>query len=137
MPGVKEEALRILNVLGKEDQCGETIGYSYITDRLCPGIVEEECYKDSDLAIGATLNIFGRCFILTDCDEFTKKYYRDKYGICDFTPLVLSEEQEYIPALVPPPHIGIGSEEDTLANWNKIEVSPPRKEELKYLLMDK
>jgi hypothetical protein len=42
---------------------------------------ESEFYKDNDLAIGAVLNIYGRPFILTNCDEFTRQYYRDRYQI--------------------------------------------------------
>ena len=45
------------------------------------GAVETEHYHDGDLTIGAVLNIWGRKLLLCDCDEFTKEYYRTKYGI--------------------------------------------------------
>lgn len=38
-------------------------------------------YKQNDLAIGATVNVYGRKVVLTDCDPFTKEYYRVKYGL--------------------------------------------------------
>jgi len=36
-----------------------------------------------------------------------------------------------------PPHIGIGDEVDTLANWDKIDIHPPRRDELSLLVMEK
>jgi len=43
--------------------------------------VNQQFYKDSDLKIGSYLNVYGRSFLICDCDEFTKEYYRVKYGI--------------------------------------------------------
>jgi len=43
--------------------------------------VHQEFYRDSDLKIGAVINVWGRQIMLCDCDEFTKDYYRTKYGI--------------------------------------------------------
>lgn len=57
------------------------MGQTYLEDRLCPGVELKPFVEDRDLAIGAVLNVYGRAFILTDCDEFTKVYYREKYGI--------------------------------------------------------
>ena len=45
------------------------------------GAVGQEFYKDSDLQIGAYVNIWGRKFLICDCDDFTKEYYNVKYGI--------------------------------------------------------
>lgn len=45
------------------------------------GAVHEEFYKDSDLTVGGEVNVWGRRVIITDCDDFTKNYYRSKYGI--------------------------------------------------------
>jgi hypothetical protein len=45
------------------------------------GAKHHEFYKDSDLMIGTVLNIYNRRFVIYDCDEFTKEYYRVKYGI--------------------------------------------------------
>ncbi len=45
------------------------------------GALDCEYYKDDDLKIGVEINVFGRKFTLFDCDDFTKEYYKVKYGI--------------------------------------------------------
>ena len=48
---------------------------------LQTGAVESEFYHESDLTIGAVLNVWGRKLLLCDCDEFTKEFYKSKYNI--------------------------------------------------------
>ena len=48
---------------------------------LQTGAVHEDFYKDCDLTVGGEVNVWGRKVIIADCDEFTKDYYRTKYGI--------------------------------------------------------
>lgn len=48
---------------------------------LQTGAVDEELYKDCDLIIGGVINVWGRRVLLYDCDNFTKEYYRSKYGV--------------------------------------------------------
>jgi len=45
------------------------------------GSRKTDFYNDCDLAVGSVINIFNRKFVLYDSDEFTKEYYRVKYGI--------------------------------------------------------
>ena len=45
------------------------------------GAVHTDYYHDSDLTIGTVLNVWGRKFRICDCDEFTKEYYKSKYGL--------------------------------------------------------
>ena len=61
------------------------------------GALNEQFYSDQDLAIGQYLNIFGRKLLLVDCDDFTKNYYRTKYGVQDFTPINYNKSEPYQP----------------------------------------
>jgi hypothetical protein len=44
-------------------------------------------YDETDLSIGAEVNVFSKVFLLRDCDDYTKEYYNKKYGIEDFSPI--------------------------------------------------
>lgn len=45
------------------------------------GAVNTDFYRDSDLTLGAVINVWGRKLLICDADEFTKEYYHTKYGI--------------------------------------------------------
>ena len=45
------------------------------------GAVYTDYYQDNDLTIGSVINVWGRKFRICDCDEFTKEYYKSKYGL--------------------------------------------------------
>lgn len=72
LPGEIISHRPVLNVLGKSFGAAR-----YLEDYIDTG-KNINYYKDCDLMIGEHLNIFGRDVVLTDCDEFTKDYYRKK-----------------------------------------------------------
>ncbi|XP_061215265.1 EF-hand domain-containing family member C2 isoform X2 [Neopsephotus bourkii] len=123
----------VLNVLGN------LVGNKarYILDNRKTGAVHQEFYKDSDLKIGAVINVWGRKIILCDCDEFTKEYYRTKYGIEDFTPVPYKAPPPPKPEKTFPPYTGFGSEEDSLCSCMGLILKPPAKDFKKFLEKDR
>ncbi|NXV78152.1 EFHC2 protein, partial [Atlantisia rogersi] len=123
----------VLNVLGK------LVGNKghYILDNRKTGAVHQEFYRDSDLKIGAVINVWGRKVTLCDCDEFTKEYYRTKYGIEDFTPVQYKAPPPPKPEKTFPPYNGFGSEEDSLCSCMGLLLKPPQKDFKKFMEKDR
>ena len=46
----------------------------------CPGLLlpEDEYYYPKDLVLGNYVNVYGRNCRIISCDEFTKKWYKEK-----------------------------------------------------------
>lgn len=49
----------------------------------CPGMLKENehVYQVEDLVLGQSVNIYNRDFLLVDCDEFTKNYFREELSL--------------------------------------------------------
>jgi len=130
-PGVETDRT-VLNVFGPTGAGGR-----YILDSLKTGAINPECYTDKDLTVGACINVWGRRFVLGDCDNFTKEYYKDKYGIENITaiakptgaPVQLNREM--------PPFNGFGSEEDSLCSCKGLLPKPPKKDFIKFMEKDR
>ncbi|XP_060785820.1 EF-hand domain-containing family member C2 [Neoarius graeffei] len=121
----------VLNVFGPMGHGGR-----YILDNLKTGAVHEECYKDCDLMIGKVVNVWGRKVMISDCDNFTKEYYRFKYGIEDFTPVKYQAPPPAKVVLQVPPYTGFGSEEDSLCSCQGLVLKPPQKDFRKLMEKD-
>ncbi|XP_066542784.1 EF-hand domain-containing family member C2 isoform X2 [Hoplias malabaricus] len=122
----------VLNVFGPMGQGGR-----YILDSLKTGAVQEEFYKDCDLTIGGVINVWGRKVLICDCDNFTKEYYRTKYGIEDFTPVQYKAPPPPKTARQMPPYTGFGSEEDSLCSCQGLLPKPPQKDFRKLMEKDR
>jgi len=93
-------------------------------------------YEETDLGIGKTINIFSKEFLMYDCDEFTKQFYAEKYGISDMTPIEVKNAPKTEVVFEAPPYNGFGDEEDSLGSWKYLVIKPPKKDVLKYLNND-
>ncbi|CAG5095489.1 Similar to efhc2: EF-hand domain-containing family member C2 (Danio rerio), partial [Cotesia congregata] len=127
----------VLNVLG------ESTEQSYlIADSLNTGKLAKEYYKDSDLAIGVRINVFGREVVITDLDPATREYYRNKYGIEEFKPLERPDtKHDYYCTSAekynPPPYNGFGSYDDSLGNCFRVVPKPPKLDYVRLFSYDK
>ena len=122
----------VLNVFGPMGR-----GSRYILDPLKTGQKDVETYKDSDLRIGAVLNVFGRKVLLVDADDFTRAHYATKYCVTDMPSIKYEEE---VPSKVQntnPPYTGFGSEEDSLSSCKGMIPKPPQKDFVKFMLKDR
>ncbi|KAI9343610.1 hypothetical protein BDR26DRAFT_858407 [Obelidium mucronatum] len=72
-------------------------------------------FTERDFTLGAVLHLNGRPFVICDCDEFTKEYYREKYGLETFDP-VRPEDYDEIP---------IEDPVQELAKQNRVESMVP------------
>ncbi|XP_037068450.1 EF-hand domain-containing protein 1-like [Pollicipes pollicipes] len=86
----------------------------------------KEWFLDTDLKVGGSVCIFNKRFLLYDCDEFTKNYYRENYCITDFTPVDVSRRAQGLEKKVarPPP------------NPEPLVLKTPEKDYMKYLEND-
>uniref|UniRef100_A0A8D0GMK5 EF-hand domain-containing family member C2 n=1 Tax=Sphenodon punctatus TaxID=8508 RepID=A0A8D0GMK5_SPHPU len=109
----------------------------YILDNQKTGAVHQEFYKDCDLRIGSVINIWGRRIILCDCDDFTKEYYRTKYGVQDFTSIPYKAPSPAKVEKIFPPYTGFGSEEDSLCSCLGLLPKPPQKDFKKFMEKDR
>ncbi|XP_078612386.1 EF-hand domain-containing family member C2-like [Branchiostoma floridae x Branchiostoma japonicum] len=130
-PGEKTDRT-VLNVFGPTGHGGR-----YILDSLKTGAVHLDFYHDGDLTIGSVINVWGRKMVICDCDEFTREYYRSKYGISDFGPMPYKAPAPGRPGRVVPPYNGFGSEEDSLCSCAGLIPKPPRRDFIKFMEKDR
>jgi hypothetical protein len=93
-------------------------------------------FRPADLRLGEYISILNRDMFLYDCDEFTRKWYKQNMGCTDdeLRPLPPPEREarQAVRVNVPPPVL-IGSEEDQLQNCLSLHPRPPPKDEVKLV----
>ncbi|XP_031332726.1 EF-hand domain-containing family member C2-like isoform X2 [Photinus pyralis] len=128
--------LTLLNVLGNDIKSSR-----YVVDSLDCGKEHRDYYLEQDLTIGGMINVYGRKVVLTDCDSYTKEYYRAKYGLDSFVPIPKPlDSQMGIPTPQErelPPWNGYGSFEDSAQNCITVEPKAPHGDFKKFLKFDK
>ena len=81
----------------------------------CPGLLtkEEVYYTPKDLILGNYVYVYGRPCHIVDCDEFTRKWYKENLGV-DMNPIKVKRNPPQRVIHPIPSHNGFGSEEDSL-----------------------
>jgi len=84
-------------------------------------------YRWMDLFVGAVINIYTRALVIVDADESTRQFYEEQ-GMPLGEPQPVAEEEPAPLVRKVPPHLGIGSEEDSLTSCvGSLVQHPPKK----------
>jgi len=89
-----------------------------------PGMLSAkgDLYMPEDLRVGDFITLWGRNIMLYDCDDFTREFYMGYMGIDPAeNKLDVSDKAIQHIKLTPPPHNGIGTEEDSLQNCHMLQ----------------
>jgi hypothetical protein len=107
--------------------------------KTIPGVMVSgpvEYYTPYDLVVGQYIEVYGRKVLLRDCDEFTRDYYTQHLGI-DQANTVPVEQPPLIDISQPiPPHMGFGTDEDSLQSFYHLVPRPPAKDIHKFMSND-
>ncbi|EDV34107.1 uncharacterized protein Dana_GF15903 [Drosophila ananassae] len=127
----------LLNVLGTNMR-----NVRYCIDPLNTGNKEIHYYNERDLQIGSVINVYGRAVVITDLDPFTRKYFQQRFGIQDFTPLAIPNRSDDCAdhkstERMLPPFNGWGSYEDSVGNCLSVEPKPPKSDFKKFIKFDR
>ena len=90
-------------------------------------VSDSDCYTWKDLAIGQTINVFGRTMLIARSDAFTRRYYSSNgISLKDDMPLQVAEKKVEAKRLIPP-YNGFGTEEDSLRSCSgRLNPPPPK-----------
>lgn len=106
-----------------------------------PGMIPRttEYYQAKDLVLGTTIHIYNREFLLINCDEFTKDYFKTNFDIDQIKLEGYSRDKKTTKKvdMKIPPHNGFGSEEDSLGNCYSLIPKPPKIDMAKMFMYDK
>ncbi|KAJ3038801.1 EF-hand domain-containing protein 1 [Rhizophlyctis rosea] len=94
-------------------------------------------YTWRDFRIGSIINVLGRRFLIRDCDDYTRRFYKDNLNV----PVSDTKPVQYPPSSLEtktdaeelPPYNGFGSVEDSLGSCKYLVLKPPKKDFIKML----
>ncbi|XP_076437974.1 EF-hand domain-containing protein 1-like [Babylonia areolata] len=93
----------------------------------------KEYITPKDLMVGKTVDIYARRFLIYDCDNFTKAFYYQHFGITDFRPVDVAEKVEEVPRMEIPPYNNYGTLEDSLQSCLSFTPKPPKRDVVKAM----
>ena len=97
-------------------------------------------YSWTDLRIGSFVSVYGREMLLFDCDDFTRAWYKEYLQLEDgeLAPLEVEfrRRPRAPPIGMPPNELGIGSDEDAMANAARLLPKQPVKSYNEFLAND-
>lgn len=107
------------------------IGWSGVDQKV-------EFYTEEDFRIGDTVQVYGRKLLLCGCDKFTKHFYMHNFNMpaSDFPDVNTEDPQAEVPKMVPPPHNGFGTEEDSLGSFLYLMPKVPKQDFKKLMEND-
>ncbi|KAL3892161.1 hypothetical protein ACJMK2_004395 [Sinanodonta woodiana] len=108
-----------------------------------PGVVMElsdheikEYFTPKDFKVGECVIIYGRRFLIYDCDNFTKSFFYHNFGITEFSTVDVKGKLKDLPRMEIPPYNQFGSMEDSLQSCLSLVPQPPKKDFIKMLEND-
>jgi hypothetical protein len=112
-----------------------------LTDEQDRGVEEptgaDSYYSESDLYVGAVLNVFGRDMRLVDADKYTRDYYQMAWGRVLEPAMPTKVDKPVFRKPEPAPYNGYGTEEDSLGSCHSLCPKPPRKDFKKMAEFDR
>lgn len=96
-------------------------------------VSDSDCYTWKDLAIGKTVNVFGRSMLIARCDDFTRQYYLSNGIALEDDMTLQMPEKKFEVKRVIPPYNGFGTEEDSLRSCTGSLNPPPPKKDLQKM----
>jgi len=95
-------------------------------------------YTEADFKVGQYVMVYGRKLFICGADKFTQEFYIKNYGMteADFPRLNMDDDVEVVPRMLPPPHTGFGSEEDSLNSFLFLNPKVPKQNFKKLMEFD-
>lgn len=95
-------------------------------------------YHERDFRVGDLVDVYGRNLLICGTDKFTENYYIQKYQMTpdDFPRINMEDNEVEVSKIVPPPHNGFGSEEDSLGSFLYLMPKVPKQDFKKLMEND-